>query len=75
METYLRAHQKKPGKPFTGYNPLFMTMLKRAILRQDWDEISRGNGYLLNTDGIHFNSKGGTIIANEIETFLNCCAD
>ncbi|HVN56049.1 MAG TPA: GDSL-type esterase/lipase family protein [Anaerolineaceae bacterium] len=73
METYLRTHQNKPGKAFTGFNSMFMTMFKRAILRQDWDQISRGNGYLLNTDGIHFNSKGGTIIANEIEVFINSC--
>jgi lysophospholipase L1-like esterase len=37
---------------------------------QSFDEISKKNGFLLVTDGIHMNSRGAAIIADQIESFL-----
>jgi lysophospholipase L1-like esterase len=35
-----------------------------------WDEVSRRNGLLVNTDGLHLNSIGAGMIANLIEAWL-----
>jgi hypothetical protein len=45
-------------------------ILRHLLLRQSFDEISEKNGLLLTTEEVHMNSRGGTIIADQIEMFL-----
>ncbi len=35
------------------------------------DEIARVNGWRFNTDGIHLNSRGGMILANLVQEFID----
>jgi lysophospholipase L1-like esterase len=48
----------------------FTSLLLHYLLFMDLDTISRRNGYLLLTDGIHQNSAGAKVIADEIEDFI-----
>jgi lysophospholipase L1-like esterase len=41
------------------------------ILRRSFDEISRINGWEFHIDGIHLNSKGGRMLAEAVQEFLN----
>jgi lysophospholipase L1-like esterase len=70
----LRSIQSKPGRAFKGTGLMTRAILRHFLLRQGFDEISEKNGLLLTTDCIHMNSKGGTIIADQIETFLQSCS-
>jgi lysophospholipase L1-like esterase len=46
-------------------------VLREMILRRSFDEISRINGWECHIDGIHLNSKGGRILAEAVQQFLN----
>jgi lysophospholipase L1-like esterase len=46
-------------------------VFREMILRQSFDEISRMNGWELHIDGIHLNSKGGRILAEAVQQFLD----
>jgi lysophospholipase L1-like esterase len=48
----------------------YKALFQHFILFMDLDRISRRNGYLLLTDGIHQNSKGAGFIAAEVEAFI-----
>ena len=49
----------------------FYSLFRHYLLFMSLDTISRNNGYLLLTDGIHQNSLGSKFIAEEIENFIN----
>lgn len=66
---FLRSAQSKPGRAYSPW--LFVkARLRHFLLRQSYDEISQKNGLLLTIESIHMNSKGGTMIADQIEAFL-----
>ncbi|MFC1924705.1 SGNH/GDSL hydrolase family protein [Chloroflexota bacterium] len=67
---YLSKVQQDRGRPYEGGLLSFKALVRHFLLRQSFDEISRKNNFLLLTDGIHLNSQGATIIADEIESFL-----
>ncbi len=68
---YLLAHCGTGGKSFQPGELLTLKLLLRhALLRQSYDEISLKNGFLLLTDGIHLNSQGAALIADKVEFFL-----
>jgi lysophospholipase L1-like esterase len=73
MEQYLCAHQQGPG---LGYDEarsmklMMRSMWDHNIRGLSWDEISTGNGLVLMTDTIHFNSRGAGIIADLIDGWL-----
>ena len=46
-------------------------VFREMILRQSFDEISRINGWDFHIDGIHLNSKGGRILVEAVQQFLN----
>jgi lysophospholipase L1-like esterase len=46
-------------------------VFREMILRQSFDEISRMNGWEFHIDGIHLNSKGGRILAEAVQQFLD----
>jgi len=72
---YLRAVQQTPGRPYQAGVMLSIKLLVRHfLLRQSFGHISRKNGFLLVTDGIHMNRRGAAIIADEVESFLRAGA-
>jgi lysophospholipase L1-like esterase len=77
MEQYLRAHQQGPGQGYDEARSMKLmgrSMWDHNLRGRSWDEISAGNGLVLMTDTIHFNSRGAAIIADLIEGWLSQCA-
>ena len=59
------------GKDYTKSIKLaFKALFLHYILLMNLDTISKNNGFLLLTDGIHQNSTGAKIIADEVEDFI-----
>ena len=59
------------GKDYINSQKLaYSSILLHFLLFMSFDKISRKNGYLLLTDGIHQNSLGAKYIAEEIEGFI-----
>jgi hypothetical protein len=46
-------------------------MFRFYVLRRSSDEISRANGWKFHVDGVHLNRRGGTILANLVQVFLD----
>jgi len=75
QEEYLREVQHTAGRPLEARDMLTLKLLLRHyLLRQTFDEISKRNKFLLVTDGIHMNSRGAAMIADQIEVFLRTIA-
>ena len=61
-------------KPFTRFSfaSLYRDYLIREMfLRQSFDEISRINGWQFHIDGIHLNTRGGQILTETVQRFLD----
>ena len=67
---YLRSAQHGPGRSFQGFGLLWRSILRHRVLGQSFDKISEKNGFLLTIEGIHMNSRGGTMIADQVKAFL-----
>jgi hypothetical protein len=67
---YLRSTQRLPGRAFQGFGLMWKAILRHRLLGQSFDKISEENGFLLTIEGIHMNSRGGTMIADQVEAFL-----
>ncbi|MDT5257735.1 MAG: hypothetical protein QOD10_2815 [Mycobacterium sp.] len=64
----------KTAKPFTRFSfPSFYRdyLLREMILRRSFDEISRSNGWEFHIDGIHLNTRGGRILTEAVQRFLD----
>jgi lysophospholipase L1-like esterase len=71
QEEYLREVQHTEGRPHDSSIMLVLTsFLRHYVLRRSFDTISRQNGFHLTVEGIHLNSRGAGIVADEIEAFL-----
>jgi lysophospholipase L1-like esterase len=46
-------------------------LFREMILRQSFDRISRINGWQFHIDGIHLNTKGGRILTEAVQEFLD----
>ncbi len=76
QEKYLKSARPEGGLPFEPGRMLGLKLLWRHyLLRQSLDDISARNGYLLLTDGMHLNTRGAAIIADQVEAFLRANAD
>jgi lysophospholipase L1-like esterase len=72
QKDYLEKEVDGKGKKYENDSKMpFRALVQHFILGKSFDEISKRNGFLLLTDGIHLNSRGAAMIANEIEKFLN----
>ncbi|MDE1924927.1 MAG: hypothetical protein KGH79_01975 [Patescibacteria group bacterium] len=62
-----------PGAAFTSFRflPFYRDTLRFFLLRKTGDEIARLNGWRFHVDGVHLNSRGGTIAADAIQEFLS----
>ena len=75
---YLRSQQTASGRVVEAKRLSCMTfkfLMLRNVLRLSLDRIARINGFLLTTEGIHMNSRGAAIIADQIEAFLRDAND
>lgn len=71
MTAYLKSHGAKPRYPYRDDQTLmYKAIAKHFILGQSFDEISRGNGFLLLLDAQHLNSAGAAMVADLIEDFI-----
>jgi lysophospholipase L1-like esterase len=69
---YLLESRRTSAPEYAGeYDQIAGSLFEHLVLRKSFDEISLKNGYLLHTDGIHLNSRGGIFIAKQVEKFLN----
>lgn len=62
------------AKPFTrfSFRSLYRDYLVREmILRRSFDEISEMNGWEFHIDGIHLNTRGGRILTDAVQRFLD----
>lgn len=61
-----------PGRAFTSFHflPFYRDAFRTLVLRKSPDEVARVNGWLFHSDGVHLNSRGGMIVANVIQEFL-----
>ncbi len=80
--TYLPLHERiaeviraegggRSPRPYDERNWLiFRAILGYHLLGRGWDEIARGNGYVLLTDALHLNERGAALVAELIEEFV-----
>jgi lysophospholipase L1-like esterase len=69
--SFLKRELDGRGKDYIRSQKLaYSSLLKHYLLFRSFDAISRTNGYLLLTDGIHQNSLGAKFIAEEIAGFI-----
>jgi lysophospholipase L1-like esterase len=62
------------AKPFTRFSfAAFYRdyLFREMILRHSFDEISQRNGWEFHIDGIHLNTKGGRILTDVVQQFLD----
>jgi lysophospholipase L1-like esterase len=52
------------------FRDFYWDAFRYFILRQSGDEIARKNGWKFHVDGVHLNSRGGTILTDLVEGFL-----
>jgi lysophospholipase L1-like esterase len=68
---YVQKEIGGKGRKFANGTALaFKALAMHFLFFQSLDSISKKNGFLLLTDGIHQNTRGATFIADEIESFL-----
>jgi lysophospholipase L1-like esterase len=64
--------RKSPGRAFTEF--VFLSFYRDAfrtlVLRKSPDKVARINGWSFNTDGVHLNSRGGLIVADLVQKFI-----
>jgi lysophospholipase L1-like esterase len=61
--------------PFDGTRRLMgAALVRRALLRQTWIQVSAANGLAVLTDGIHLNDRGAAVVADLVEAWLTAPA-
>ncbi len=71
QDQLVRAGTAKPFTHFAFASFYRDYVFREMILRQSFDQISRINGWEFHIDGIHLNSKGGRILAEVVQQFLD----
>jgi lysophospholipase L1-like esterase len=63
---------KSPGRAFTQFRfgQFYRDAFRTVLLRKSPDEVARMNGWRFHTDGVHLNSRGGLIVADLVQQFL-----
>jgi lysophospholipase L1-like esterase len=47
-------------------------LVRETLLRRSFDEIARINGWEFHIDGVHLNTRGGRILTEAVQRFLDC---
>jgi lysophospholipase L1-like esterase len=66
--------RSKSAKPFTRFSFLSFYrdyLVREMILRRSFDEIARINGWEFHIDGVHLNTRGGRILTEAVQRFLD----
>jgi lysophospholipase L1-like esterase len=66
--------RSRAAKPFARFSFLSFYrdyLFREMVLRRSFDEISRINGWEFHIDGIHLNTRGGRILTEAIQQFLD----
>jgi lysophospholipase L1-like esterase len=69
-----QLERAKTAKPFTRFSfPSFYRdyLVREMIMRRSFDEIARINGWEFHIDGIHLNTRGGRILVDAVQRFLD----
>jgi lysophospholipase L1-like esterase len=71
-EAILEQVIKSPGPAFTEFEFLsfYRDAFRTLVLRKTPEEVARINGWSFHTDGVHLNSRGGLIVADLVEKFI-----
>ena len=78
--SYLPVHERlqeqilaSPGQAFATPSLLQLgrDAFNRLVLRRSLDEVGRRNGWYLHTDGIHLNSRGGSVLVDLVQEFIS----
>jgi len=72
-EAMLAQIMRSPGRAFTHFR--FLSFYRDAFrvwaLRKSPDEVAQMNGWRFHTDGVHLNSRGGMIVADLVQEFID----
>jgi len=77
---YLAFHEamraqirESPGRAFTEFRflPFYRDAFHVLVLRKSPDQIAEMNGWRFHSDGIHLNSRGGMILADLVQEFID----
>jgi len=62
-----------PGKALAKFRflPIYGDTFRYFVLRQTSDEIGAANGWKFHVDGVHLNRRGGMILAELVQDFLD----
>lgn len=62
-----------PGRALTEFRflPIYLDTFRFYVLRRSSDEIAQANGWRFHVDGVHLNRRGGMILANLVQEFLD----
>jgi lysophospholipase L1-like esterase len=62
-----------PGKAFTSFAllPFYRDAFRMLVLGHSLDSVAAANGWRLHTDGIHLNRRGGLIVADVVQGFID----
>ena len=66
-----------PRRALTGFRflPLYRDAFRTLALRKTPDQVARLNGWCFHSDGIHLNSRGGVILADLVQAFIDDVSD
>ena len=72
-ETMLVQMDGLRGQAFTSFRflPFYRDAFRVLVLRKSADEVARLNGWRFHSDGVHLNSRGGTIVADLVQAFID----
>lgn len=72
MRAYLECQPDQPGPSFDAYRDgMGMAVkIRRFLLKQSFDTISRKNGFSLLTDFFHLNNAGAALVADAVAEFI-----
>jgi lysophospholipase L1-like esterase len=67
----VHLHAAKPFTRFSFRSFYRDYLFRETILRRSFDEISQINGWELHIDGVHLNTRGGRILTEAVQQFLD----
>lgn len=73
---YERLHEQIAASPSRAliefhFLPIYRDTFRFFVLRRTSDEIAHMNGWRFHVDGVHLNRRGGVILADLVQEFLN----
>ena len=62
-----------PGQALTAFRflPIYADTFRFYVLRRSSDQIAAANGWRFHVDGVHLNRRGGMILAELVQEFLD----